>query len=187
MSYEIKKRTKTASGNWLYLENLEYSDSSGKIQNWESVMRVNGRGAVAIVATLKPSESILLVRQFRPPANGYVIEFPAGLIDDGETPEITAVRELREETGYHSCVVEVMSSMFSSPGLSGETVTFVIVDVDENAPENQNLITDFDDSEDIETFIVKRNKLSEFLKEREAVGDLMDSKVVSYMLGGWKV
>jgi 8-oxo-dGTP pyrophosphatase MutT (NUDIX family) len=183
MSCKIKSRSKIASGDWLYLENIEYSDLSGKIYNWESAMRVKGQGAVAVIATMQPSGAIILVRQFRPPADGYVIEFPAGLIDDGEFPEVTAVRELREETGYHSSVVEVLPPMFSSPGLSGETVAMVLSVVDENAPENQKLVTDFDDTEDIETFIVKRGELQAFLKERKAAGDLLDSKVVSYMLG----
>jgi 8-oxo-dGTP pyrophosphatase MutT (NUDIX family) len=43
---------------------------------------------------------IILVSQWRPPANGSVLEFPAGLVDDGETVEAAALRELREETGY---------------------------------------------------------------------------------------
>jgi 8-oxo-dGTP pyrophosphatase MutT (NUDIX family) len=42
----------------------------------------------------------VLEKQFRPPVGKVCIEVPAGLIDEGETPEEAAVRELKEETGY---------------------------------------------------------------------------------------
>ena len=183
MSAKIEKRDTFAAGKWLCLENIDYIDAFGVKRTWESVMRLKGTGAVAIIATLQPSNRIIMIRQFRPPADGYVIEFPAGLIDEGESFEECAVRELREETGYHCSVVKTLPPMFSSPGLSGETLAFVIVDVDENASENHNLITDFDESEDIETFLVKPEELTNFIKERESAGDLLDSKVVSYALG----
>jgi ADP-ribose pyrophosphatase len=43
---------------------------------------------------------ILLQKQFRPPVAKVCIEIPAGLVDAGESPEVCAVRELKEETGY---------------------------------------------------------------------------------------
>ena len=182
MNYKIEKRDSFATGKWLCLENIEYIDPAGIKRTWESVMRIKGTGAVAIIATMRQSGRIILIRQFRPPADGYVIEFPAGLIDEGESFEECAVRELREETGYHGSIAKVLPPMFSSPGLSGETLTFVLADVDEDAPENITLITDFDESEDIETFTVKPEELANFIKERTTLGDLLDSKVLTYSL-----
>lgn len=86
---------------------IEYEDQAGKTRRWEAAQRTTRRAnaevdAVHIVALLqKPGgQEILLQKQFRPPVNKICIEFPAGLIDEGETPEDCAVRELAEETGY---------------------------------------------------------------------------------------
>ena len=42
----------------------------------------------------------MIIVQYRPPVEAFCVEFPAGLIDEGESPEQAAVRELREGTGY---------------------------------------------------------------------------------------
>src|SRR4030043_518935 len=55
-----------------------YVDSLGIVREWESVERVNCKGIVGIVPVTDDKE-VLLIRQFRPPVKGYVIEFPAGL------------------------------------------------------------------------------------------------------------
>jgi ADP-ribose pyrophosphatase len=49
---------------------------------------------------------LLLEKQFRAPAGKIVVEFPAGLVDEGETAEEAALRELKEETGYTGEVVK---------------------------------------------------------------------------------
>ncbi len=96
----------------------------GKERTWESAERstrpenspIDGVGIVAILQKLSGPE-ILLQKQFRPPINKVVIEVPAGLVDEGESPEESAVRELREETGYHGQVTEVSPIMFNGkPG-----------------------------------------------------------------------
>lgn len=62
----------------------------------------------------KPSgPEIILQKQYRPPANQVMIEVPAGLIDEGETAEEAAVRELKEETGYVGKVTETSPVMWN--------------------------------------------------------------------------
>jgi len=60
------------------------------------------------VAILEKSggPEILLQKQYRPPIDKVCIEVPAGLVDEGESAETCAVRELKEETGYVGKVIE---------------------------------------------------------------------------------
>ena len=77
---------------------------------------IDGVGIVAILQ--KPSgPELVLQKQFRPPINKVVIEVPAGLVDAGETAAQSAVRELREETGYHGEVVEMSPVMFNGKSM----------------------------------------------------------------------
>jgi ADP-ribose pyrophosphatase len=78
--------------------------------------------AIAILAILTSSTtplSTIIIEQFRPPADAYVIELPAGLVDPNETIESTAFRELEEETGYKADkVIEISNLMMCDPGTS---------------------------------------------------------------------
>ena len=60
----------------------------------------------------------MIILQYRPPVEAMCVEFPAGLIDEGETPEQAAVRELKEETGYEGKVSEVSPTLSNQPGLT---------------------------------------------------------------------
>lgn len=66
---------------------------------------------------------LLLQKQFRPPVNKAVIEIPAGLVDAGESAAESAVRELREETGYHGEVSEVSPVMFNGKSTGEERIS----------------------------------------------------------------
>lgn len=54
--------------------------------------------AIQILAVLEKASGpeVLLEKQFRPPTGKVVVEFPAGMVDEGETPEQAAVREVRD-------------------------------------------------------------------------------------------
>ncbi len=167
-----------AAGKWLLLNELTYEDRRGKIRTWEAAARQNCAGAVAMICTLKPSNRLVLVRQYRPPVNKFTIEFPAGLVNHGESPEETAIRELREETGYRGKVLRVLPPAYSSPGLTSEATSIVIMEADE--AEQGTLQTQFDESEDIETLLVGKHMLEAFLLEADKRGEAIDGKLLSY-------
>jgi len=83
-------------------------------------------GASAVVPFLDPLDSpdprILLIRQYRYAANGYVYEIPAGRLDPGETPEDCAARELREETGYSASDLIRLTTFYTTPGFTDEQI-----------------------------------------------------------------
>lgn len=172
-----------AAGEWLRLQKVVYLDPAGVKRDWETVGRRFRQGAVVILARLRPSGRIIMVQQYRPPADAQVLEFPAGLIDPEEAPETTAVRELREETGYHGVLKWISRPCLSSPGMSGEHFYTAVVEVDETLPENRNPQTDWDDGEQIRAFCVPLAEVPAFLSGRVADGVLLDGKLTAYFLG----
>ncbi len=66
---------------------------------------------------------IVLLRQFRPVINDYILEIPAGVIEEGERPEMALVRELNEEIGAEVDYFEKLFEGFTSPGYSTEYLT----------------------------------------------------------------
>ncbi len=91
-------------------------------------------GASAVVPFLSDprgaNPTILLIRQYRHAANGYLLEIPAGRLDPGETPEACAHRELKEETGCTAGRIERLTTVFTTPGFSDEQIhLFVAMDL----------------------------------------------------------
>src|SRR5579884_959457 len=87
--------------------------------------------AVAIVAVDRDG-CITLVRQQRVPANGPVLELPAGGVEEGESPLQTAQRELREETGLRGGDWVEVAAFFTTPGYSDEKLhLFVAKDLEQ--------------------------------------------------------
>lgn len=81
-------------------------------------------GAAAVVPLLPGDggEDVLLVRQYRYATGGWLLEIPAGKIDDDEEPAATARRELREETGYRAGDLEDLGWVWSTPGAVDERI-----------------------------------------------------------------
>ncbi len=96
---------------------------NGKIGELE-IIRHSGASAVLPFLGDPTAEDpqILLIRQYRYAADGFIYEIPAGRLEPGEPPEACATRELREETG---CTAEKMAhlyTMYTTPGFTDEKI-----------------------------------------------------------------
>ena len=78
-------------------------------------------GAAAVVP-MKDDGTVVLIRQFRHAAGGFIYEIPAGKLNPGEDPLHCASRELEEEVGYRAASFELLSSIFTAPGFADEVI-----------------------------------------------------------------
>jgi ADP-ribose pyrophosphatase len=95
---------------------------------WEYVERTHASGLAAIIIAVTPEDKVLFVEQFRVPLQAATIEMPAGLVGDidaDESIEISAVRELEEETGWTAAHAEVLMIGPTSSGMASEKIAFV--------------------------------------------------------------
>lgn len=147
--------------------------SSGEIEtrDWEAVERINCGGIVGIVPFTDAGE-VLLIRQFRPPINGYVIELPAGLVDGGESFEAAARRELIEETGYAARDLHFLTEGPMSSGASAEILTVYVAKGVEHVGVGEQ-----DETENIEVIATPINNLPERLEAFRKAGNRVDLKV----------
>jgi ADP-ribose pyrophosphatase len=78
-------------------------------------------GAAAVVP-MKEDGTVILIRQFRHAAGGFIYEIPAGKLNPGENPLACASRELEEEIGYRAGALELLTSIFTAPGFADEVI-----------------------------------------------------------------
>lgn len=109
-------------------------------------------------------DKVILVRQYRYAIDGYIYEFPAGLVDPGEDYKIAGARELKEETGldFHPVNVDEMyeKPYFTTIGMTDECCASVYGYATGKVSKDG-----LEDNEDIEVVIADREEVRRILKE----------------------
>jgi ADP-ribose pyrophosphatase len=123
----------------------------------------------AVMMPVDEKERVLLVKQFRLPAQRDLWELPAGRLDPDESPLKAAKRELREETGLTAKKWVKLASFWASPGYVDEKMNlFLAFDLVQG--EQQPM-----DDERIETRWFTRNELGDLVR----TGKILDGKTIA--------
>lgn len=129
---------------------------------------INHPGAVAVVPILDDG-SIVFVKQYRYPIDTVLYEIPAGKLDVGEDPDVCAVRELSEETGYTASKWQKLTSIVTTPGFTDEVIHLYAA----SGLEKHAQHTDEDEFIDVVTL------KPEQVKKMVLNGEIYDSKTLS--------
>jgi len=170
----------TLSKNKFLLQNIAFEkpDNEGKLHKQENEIYFRP-DAVSVLLVDKNNEKILLAKQFRLATYlnhsdiGYLVETCAGLIDDGETPEQAAIREVEEETGYQLADLEKTGGVYTSAGGITEYVHLFIASFDSKGKHGKGGGKE-GEGEDIELIEMTLNDAREKLKQ----GWFIDAKTV---------
>jgi ADP-ribose pyrophosphatase len=132
---------------------------------------VEHNGAVAAVP-LTAEREVILVRQWRHPAERALLEIPAGTREEGEEPIETLRRELVEEIGHSAQTIELLAEVYTAPGYSTELIGLYL------ATDLQPADGEADEDENIEIVRVPLQEAFRMCRD----GEIADAKTVSALM-----
>lgn len=170
---KIKKARKLTHQQWLNLFDVTFTDKNREEKSWQLASRedqpkcITGNfdkpDAVIIVAFHTDQEKVVITKEYRVPLGDFEYGFPAGLVDAGETVQEAARRELQEETGLNiTRFIKISQPVYSSAGMTDESVTMVHVECDGMPSVEENA-----DSELIEVILISQSEASHLCKNAE--------------------
>ncbi|KAF8797854.1 hypothetical protein BYT27DRAFT_7124212 [Phlegmacium glaucopus] len=183
-----------SESRWITLKKMKYLDQEGIERSWEFAERKtrksSGVDAVAVLAILRSKTdafpvSTVVIEQYRPPVGKFIIGTvrQTGLIDEGETAEQAAIRELQEETGYKAeSILHVSPVIVSDPGMTNANMKLVVLSVvldDQMETPAANLEV----GEFIVTKVVELAKLKTELEDYDRKGFTVDARLSHFASG----
>ena len=164
--YEKTISRKTVfEGRILGVDVLEVELEDGR----RSVREIVQHGVAVAVIPRLPNGRLVFIRQFRKAMERICFEVVAGNCDPGETEEVSAARELQEETGYIADTIELLGTIYPCIGYCTERIDVFFAEVSRQGERN------LDDDEDIEQLVLSEAELDEKIRS----GQVSDAKTLA--------
>ena len=168
MPFERLSTERVYSGRLLKIDRDRVLLPNGGTTDLEMVRHPGASAVVPFVS----DDDILLVRQFRYAAQGFILEVPAGTLHTDEPPDACARREVEEEVGHRAGRLLKLASIYTTPGFTDEIIHLYLAR--DLTPVKQNLDHD-------EVLTVERLP---FLRAFELIrsGEILDSKTICALM-----
>lgn len=138
----------------------------------KTVREVVEHDAAVVIVPIDADDNVLLVNQYRYPTEQFLLEAPAGMVEESESPDDTAQRELQEEVGYATNNLRVLGGFWSSPGFCTEYIyAYLAKDLIE-----KKLAADVD--ENIEVVRTPLARIPQLIR----LGEIQDAKTIAALL-----
>jgi len=157
-------------GHRLVLREDTFVSDRGEEVHWECISRTSEMNVVVVVARLMPSGRYVLLRQYRQPIENAIIGFCAGAAPAGSDPEVEALRELREETGFAGRVIASSGALKVNVEMSNDDQYIFSAEIDEMDPRNQHPQQELEPSEEMEVVLLIEDEIPAFLQSEQAAG-----------------
>lgn len=178
----MKKYTKIhqlSENRFLNLFKLDALTDSGRAFDYFFVSRrkadkiklltkdMNAEGVVIYALLKDDPEKIVMIRQYRYPLGDYLYELPAGLIDEGEEPKQSAVREMKEETGLDFAVYNGGDKAYRRPFFMGAGFTDESCNAVFGYASGKICCDKMEDTESIEVLFVDKQEAARILRKEK--------------------
>jgi ADP-ribose pyrophosphatase len=114
----LKNSSLVYQGVRFNVHRCEFSTKNGERKAYEAIIHPGA----AVILPLMDKDSIVMIRNERIAIGETIWELPAGTLEHGEEPATSALRELAEETGYQADSIKLLTTFYSSPGISNEVM-----------------------------------------------------------------
>lgn len=168
MTYKINSEKEVFKTSLFTVKKVNLSFPDGKNRDYDLVDIQN---AVTILP-LDDQGLVYFVRQYRIGARDYLLELPAGKLEENEDPQHTAEREVREETGMSAAEIIPLGTFYMTPGYANEYMYCYLA----RGLKHDPLAADADEFIDVVKIPI------EDVKKMAAAGEIKDSKSLAVLM-----